>query len=156
MTVRHSFLLISASHTGSTKLLSNYEHMTFKIRQEKCVAQRTFARICWSCDTKSRTHLVDETRGFGNSRYCWGQYQPTLQWGILHKCIKATTIMKYIKLIHAFFKQIMANISLFDIQCEDLLLFLFIYDRKLRVFGFWIVGWTKEAIWRHYFGLFIE
>ena len=43
--------------------------------------------------------------------------------------------------------------SFFSKHVKYLMPFFVIYDRKWRVFGFWTVGWTKEAMWRCYFGL---
>ena len=44
-------------------------------------------------------------------------------------------------------------ISSFFFKCVDLLIIFVISDSKWRVFGFYIVGWTREVIWRHHFGL---
>ena len=33
----------------------------------------------------------------------------------------------------------------------NMLVFAAIYDNKLRLFGFWTVGWTNDAISRHHF-----
>ena len=60
-----------------------------------------------------------------------------------------------ISLLFVILQADVSNICWFQLpKCKNLLLFFVVHGSKWAVFRFWMISWTKEAIWRHHFGHF--